>query len=321
MEEFDALDKKLLYALDNNSRASISSLAKQIGVHRNVALYRFERLKKEGVIKGFFTEINPLAMNLKIFRIFFLFSSATKEEMNMFHEYIMNLKNVMWYFDVEGRWDKDVVFIIKNEEEFYSMFKELLFRFNKIINKYQFSVMTQLNHFPKDYLIHKNKTYRKRKTFSKVTNPDEKDLLILKTLSLQSDMSFIKLMDKTGLSINTLKERLKKLVKNNVILGFRPFIDTSKTGYVYYRIHFDLKNYNKDDFNQLKEYLHNIPNTVYDVEYLNGADIEIEMHLKGMEELKKIKEQIKEKFGFMINSLDSMEFSKEWIFRYFPNLD
>lgn len=313
----DLIDRKLLYALDTNARASLSSLATQIGVHRNVALYRFDRLRKEGIINGFFTEINPLALGLKIYRVFFSLGVCSDAEKIAFHEHIMQTKEVIWYFDVEGTWDKDVIYAVPSENDFFLLFRNLLNRFNRIIKKHNISFMIQLHHFPKDYLIAKGRVVD-QKIFKYTAAPDEEDTELLRILAENASIPFATLAQKADMSVNTLKEHLRKLQKNGTILGFRPFINTNKTGYVYYRLHFDLKNYGANDFSRLKSYLHSLPNVIYDVEYINGADIEIEVHLQGQTELKNLKDAINKEFGHIIDSLYSMEFTKEWIYRYFP---
>ena len=48
----DLIDRKLLYFLDINARQNIATLAKKLHIGRNVALYRINRLKEEGIILG-----------------------------------------------------------------------------------------------------------------------------------------------------------------------------------------------------------------------------------------------------------------------------
>ncbi len=53
MRTLNAKDEKLLEALKNNARISISELARQLGVSRTTAQQRLQRLEKSGIIAGY----------------------------------------------------------------------------------------------------------------------------------------------------------------------------------------------------------------------------------------------------------------------------
>ena len=49
----DNIDKKLIQALTDNARTSLSDLARQIGIARTTVQSRIERLEKAGTIRGY----------------------------------------------------------------------------------------------------------------------------------------------------------------------------------------------------------------------------------------------------------------------------
>ena len=51
--KIDALDKKILYLLDLNSREKESEIAQQLKVGKQVVAYRLRRLIENGIIKQF----------------------------------------------------------------------------------------------------------------------------------------------------------------------------------------------------------------------------------------------------------------------------
>jgi DNA-binding Lrp family transcriptional regulator len=55
----DGLDRQLLTLLSQNSRESITALAKQLKVSRATAQDRLNKLEKAGVITGYTVNINP----------------------------------------------------------------------------------------------------------------------------------------------------------------------------------------------------------------------------------------------------------------------
>jgi len=76
----DKIDKKILFCLDNNCRQSTNTIAKQLKIHRNVVLYRIKKLEEQGVIRGYFTEINTRALGLLTFRTFLKLANNTNKK-------------------------------------------------------------------------------------------------------------------------------------------------------------------------------------------------------------------------------------------------
>lgn len=59
MYRTDAVDQQLLTLLTANSRASITLLAKQLGVSRATAQDRLNKLEQAGIISGYTINLNP----------------------------------------------------------------------------------------------------------------------------------------------------------------------------------------------------------------------------------------------------------------------
>ncbi|MBS7610710.1 Lrp/AsnC family transcriptional regulator [Candidatus Bathyarchaeota archaeon] len=60
------LDKKILIFLQNDARLSFVKIAKQLGVSEGTVHLRVKKLIKEGVIKGFYTVLDPDKIGLPI---------------------------------------------------------------------------------------------------------------------------------------------------------------------------------------------------------------------------------------------------------------
>ena len=55
----DSLDRRLLALLRENARASIASLAKQLGVARGTVQNRLARLERDGTVVGYSVRLKP----------------------------------------------------------------------------------------------------------------------------------------------------------------------------------------------------------------------------------------------------------------------
>jgi len=313
------VDKRLLYLLDQNCRQSTTQLAKQLRVHRNVVLYRLKRLEDSGVIRGYFTEVDIMKIGYVSFRVLLKLSNFTVDEEKEMVDYLMSVGQLMWFFKTEGKYDIDIVYACKSNTEFNSLLIELKTKFNRIIEEEKTSTLLQIQHFTKDYFVNMKREDIKTKKFEdKTIVIDEKDKKILSSLSNNARMNIIDIAKKTQLSVNTVKDRLKVLGKEKIILGYKPFIDTEKTGYTYYKIFINLKNYMHQDYLKIYAFFEYNMNVIYLTKYLNGDDMEVEIHLENDRKLSEFKGVIMEKFGKIIKEMYSLRFIHEYIYKYLP---
>ena len=56
--QLDLKDRKNLYHLDLNCRQSNTQIGKKAGLSRQVVEYRIKRMEEEGIIKGYWTNID-----------------------------------------------------------------------------------------------------------------------------------------------------------------------------------------------------------------------------------------------------------------------
>jgi DNA-binding Lrp family transcriptional regulator len=62
----DEVDRRMLAELLADGRVSITELAERVGVSRANAYTRFDRLRRDGVVRGFGARIDPRALGLSV---------------------------------------------------------------------------------------------------------------------------------------------------------------------------------------------------------------------------------------------------------------
>jgi len=318
----DLIDRKILYYLDMNARQNISSLAKKLRIGRNVALYRIKKLKENNIIKGSFAEINNSALNYKSFRIFFKLGNYTDNKKKEFYEHITKNENILWFSQVLGKWDLDIVFMSKEISDFEKFRRKLFLKFNSIIEDYNISLLTKIFHYPKDYLIG-NTRNNIIPTILDIEqksdhNIDKKDEEILKILSKDAMVNIVDIALKSKMSINTVKKKIKNLEKSNIILGYRLFLNLNSIGYQHYKLHISLKNYNEKNIKDLRIWLVSNPFVIYTDHYINGEDFEIELHLKNENEYLDFWNKLSNQFGKIIKDHFMITFHDVKVFKYIP---
>ena len=66
MTDINEVDQKLLHALTEDGRASAAALAQQVGLTRQTVADRLERLKGDGVIRGYTVSLDPEKLGLSV---------------------------------------------------------------------------------------------------------------------------------------------------------------------------------------------------------------------------------------------------------------
>jgi len=316
----DKKDFQIIYQLDQDCRRSLTQIAKKVRLHRNVVEYRIKKMETDGVIRGYYTQINTMALGYITFRIFINISNANSEQEKALITFLKKDMHTIWFFRVQGKWDFDVLLVAKNLFEVDKFLEEFQIKFNHLIEDKNVALFSKIYDLPKDYLIGKKEREFGKNIFKPLgrisLNVDE--INILKALSNDARIKIIDLAKKTKLSINTTKKIIKDLVKKQAIFGFRPFIDTAKSGYQYHKIHINLRRYTASDFTKIKSWLEINPNIISINNLINGDDLEVEIHLSSEQELNEFILMLKKEFGQIIKDSFVIQFTEEFVFRYLP---
>ena len=99
---FDAKDKKILSCLQQDGRASASSIANQVGLSIPAVTERMKKLQDQGIILGYQVVISPRAIGLDVGAIITLISDSSDH----YGEVVINARKhaeVLQCFSTTGR--------------------------------------------------------------------------------------------------------------------------------------------------------------------------------------------------------------------------
>ena len=82
MVKLDLKDKKILYELDKNSRASLKEISKKTRVSKEVVFHRINRLIEEDVIIKFLTVPATYRLGLTGYKVYLRLINTSKEDLN-----------------------------------------------------------------------------------------------------------------------------------------------------------------------------------------------------------------------------------------------
>lgn len=313
----DLKDRKILYELDLNARQTDSEIGKKVGLKREIVNYRINRLIRIGVIKGFVTILNDYALGYRTYRIFVRFKNLTEEKEEKIVSYIKN--KAKWLVKVRGRWSFNFTVITNDLYALEDFIKNIKEKFPKEFAELNFSIITRVYNYRRGYLIGKKIDKSKYEIMGEIVKKypaDAKDFKILKILQNNARMSSVEISNETGISERIVRYRIKKMIKNKVIVGFRSMLDLNKLGYSYYKIHVKYKRFEKEVIEKINNYLHFDPNIIYKTETIGGPDLEFEIQARDNKEMYFILDNFIKKFEDIIEDYEILEYEKEYRLSY-----
>jgi DNA-binding Lrp family transcriptional regulator len=316
----DIKDSKILYELDVDSRQPFQNIAKKVALSKDAVIYRINKLKKDGIIQRFHTVIDNGKLGLIPFRLYLRLKNTTPVIENEILSYLKKEKNVVWLMSIEGEFDIGLATYVKSIHEMNVFWKSLLSRYRNYIENRWLTIYTKVSYYPRSYLLNLKENYDEFVCFTEPEKLmiDDKEISILKLLAEDSRMPVIEIAKKTNLTPKTVAKKIKELEMKKIIVGYRTMFDLEKLGYQYFKVHISVHDMTQSTEHSIKAFLKQHPNIVYDNEILGGYDLEIEIQVRTLTDLRTILEEMKKRFAKTIINYTYMLFYKEHKYVFFP---
>ncbi len=120
----DDLEKKIVRALNKNSRKSFREIAKGIGTSAPVVIHKIKKMEKLGAIKGYIPVLDPEYFGFTITAVVALRISRGK--LIETQQKIAEDPRVFAIYDVTGDWDSIVLAHFKSREDLNKFIKGVL---------------------------------------------------------------------------------------------------------------------------------------------------------------------------------------------------
>ncbi|HLC87119.1 MAG TPA: winged helix-turn-helix transcriptional regulator [Candidatus Nanoarchaeia archaeon] len=325
MEKLDLKDRKILYQLDLDARQSDSHIAKKVKLSRDAVKYRINKLLEKGFINYFMTVLNSMKLGFNWYRTFFKFQNLTVEKEEEIIGWLRD--KASWITKVEGIWDLNTGIFVKDVYEYRDIINEFLVKYGEYIDKYEVAIVTREWIYHHDYLLNKKQKtttpqlmgYKEKGNY-KIEKIDKIDYKILSALLKNARMKTIDIAKKINSTEMVVRYRIKKMMENGIIIGFRPFLNVHKLNYIYFKTHFTLHNLTPEKKKKIFDYIHVHPNTVHTTELVGGADLETEFQVTHNNEFHEYIKDIRLRFGDIIRDYEFMQYTQEYKFTYLPEI-
>ncbi|MCK5025810.1 MAG: Lrp/AsnC family transcriptional regulator [Nanoarchaeota archaeon] len=315
MVNLDIKDRKILFELELNARLPETQLAKKTGLSREVVAYRIKKLEKRKIILKYHAIVNSMNLGKIMYRTYFKLQKTTPEKEREFVEYLRDKFN--WITKIRGVWDIGTMTFVNNNYDFDDIMKETLSLYGKYIQDYWFAIMTRLHHCKKSYLIGKqdDTDIILEKTKHQIRT-DDLDLKIINYLSKFGRAKYQGMARKFSVNEKLIRDRLKRLIENKVILAFTTFINIPLLDIKYYKLHFSLNDKSREIIKKMIAFGLAHPNIIFIVEGTGCADVEMEIQVSSISELYDIIDSCRRTFKEAIRDYVFMEYTEEYKFEY-----
>ncbi|MBU2561821.1 MAG: Lrp/AsnC family transcriptional regulator [Nanoarchaeota archaeon] len=317
--KLDEKDRKILAELDRNARQTDSEIAKKTGISKQVANYRIQRLKEQGIISNFYTLVNVGALGLNTYYVFFQFQGINKEKERALLDKINSLNYVGWLISGTGRWDAAVLIYADSTGTFDRLLNEVINLCGDNLHEYNFTTMVSAEHISYKFLEKTGGTGSVKQTEKAGTiKLDEKDKKILECISQNARLPITDIAAKTGLPLHIVNYHLKSLIKRKIIEGFKPKINVNKLGYQWHLLLIQLQRTSEARKREFMSFCKQYKRIYYVTNTVGLYNIMLDIHVNSAEEFKEVLLELKDKFSDIIKLYESMIIFDEHKISYVP---
>ena len=318
-QKLDLKNKKILSELETNARITHTSLAKKVGLSKQVIKYRIEKLEKQNIIQSYnaIIDLNKLGKTIYLIYLKLTNLSSTKEKqwikkIDKHPDIIATGKNA-------GYWDLTIALNCANNQEFDKTYKQITS--GKQINIKDKIITSEIesSYFSTGIPHKKTNTEFKTTNHQSKAKLDDKDLQIIHLLAENCQLSLLDISEKIKLTPNAAKHRIKNLEKEKVIIGYKTKINFEALGYLHFRVFINTHNFTKELYNEIKDHLKTIQGIESTSQYIGHADIDFRCYTKNLYELHQLITKIKDKFIKEIIDIDSMPIFGWEKIKYYSN--
>ena len=151
--KLDMKDMRILDALDRDSTIPLSTLAKKVGVSKQVAEYRLKKLLEQKTVYGFFTVINLGSLGYSLYRAHIKLRKGSSEEYERFANSLFKEYPTFWVAFVSGSFDIIVDIWAQSSGEFQEYLENILKNHKDFIYSYEVFPMLSLNILSYNYFL------------------------------------------------------------------------------------------------------------------------------------------------------------------------
>lgn len=313
----DTFDRRLLHALDCDVRRGTAALARALGAKRDMVAYRIKRLREAGILTGAYAVIDYGKLGYMLGRLYIKFQHTTPEAEREIIAALVARREVFTVYSADGDWDLAVGFLTRTLEDLDAVHREIQAAYKKYIYMENISVFLEYVHFFRNYLAPDAPDRRALVTGRQSpAELDEVDMRLLKLLSTAADTPLVVLARAVGITAVAVRQRIKRLERDGVILAYRAAIEFRRLGREYYKVDIELEDPAR--LAELRSFAAESPDVVYLDWTVGGSDFECDVELAGPEAFATFLAELKQRFPGLFRVVRHYRALQIHKYLYFP---
>lgn len=302
--ELDVKDRKILSEMEMNARVPWSELAKKVGVSKQVVKYRVEKLEREGFIQGYNAIVDVAKLGETIYVVYLKLVGISSRDEEKWMRAVDKDAYVLGVGKNAGRWDLTIVIRARDNREFSEVFDRIAKgRGDKIKERLVTSEVSST--YFSTTLVFDSK-FREFSTSYGEVKVDGKDVEIVRELSTNARANLLEISEGVGMSPNGTKERIKRLEKEKLIIGYKTKVNYEKLGYLHFRVFLHLNKFDEVFYERVREFLKKSGRVESVSRYVGYADVDFRCYAKSLEEFYDFVSSLRDAFLKEIIEVDSM---------------
>ncbi len=317
--KLDLKDKKLLYWLDQDSRATNKELGKKVGLSEQAIGYKLKRLEENRVIKKYVTFVNTPSLGYMHYKILLrLHNTNVKKEKEIIDILVKN-KNIRWVVSCSGKWDINFSMLARNPAEFTRIYREIERKIGNYISEKNISILINSPGLTKGYLLGqlgtKVRLYGEKDVEKEIDIVDKR---ILKSISQNSRKNVVEIAREIDSTIDVVRYRLQKLEKIGVINGYTLQLGFNTMNILRYSVFFALRKMSNETEKRMFEFAQKQNNIVFMLTMIGNYDLSLEFEVSSYLDLENIIKNFREEFAENINDFEIIFDTEEHKYDFYP---
>ena len=308
------LDKKILFQLDLDGRASYSQIGRAIGTTPQVVKYHVENLLSKGTIQNFWAFVDYEKAGYSFFWAYWLkFAGLTKQKEEEIYSYFKQAKNMPIVMRCSGYADAMICITTKDVFSHNEILKDYSAKFGKYIAMIEMVVGLGFESYPRSYLL--NQENKERLTYASGGAPgfvkiSETEKKLLSLLQMEGRMEFVKVADFLGISVSYANETFKKLTEKGVINKTAMTLGYASAEIKAYRCLFRLLQFDEKRLAELHDFCVVQPNIKNYVPVMGNWQLMLDIEVENDEQLADLIRKMRYDFKDVIYEVAVAEIKK-----------
>ncbi len=320
--KLDSEDRKILHALDFNSRQSISRIAKRTKLSRDIVAYRMRKLEQNGVISKYHAIIDISKFGYAAYKNFIRLTNISQEKEKEFLEWVIENPKVVYSASYDGMFDVVVSTWARNIKELSQNIREMENLFGDYIDEMVIAPIVKGEYKVRDYLLGKE-TYTKRAVFFgsalEYAELDETDYGILLELGKDARAKVVDIAEKLSVSADTVFRKIRDMEKVGVIQNYNIVPNEENYPFEHYKILVSVKRANDENEKKLVRFCRESVYVWYFCTTFGHWDFEIDLDVPARENFREFLRDMKLELSGIVKDYTVLTTYKTNKYNFFPS--